>query len=172
MDTNEETVLDETLDSSDDLEINLDEETVEEEEVDWKSVALKEKERAENQKIRAEKAEREARNKPQAPQSSLASRDLIALMNAKVNEDDVSEVEDYAKYRGISIAEALKSSVVKTLLSERSQQRNVALATNTGSARTSSAKVSGDTLLRNANNGKLPDDPAELAKARFQMRSK
>lgn len=172
---NEEIVVADDSNTAEEVDLDITEnteETVEEtEDVDWKTLAQKEKERADNLKIRAEKAERLAKATPKA-QESVASRDLIALMNAKVHEDDISEVEDYAKYRGISIAEALKTNMVKTILAEKAEQRNVAIATNTGPARKGSVKLSDDTLLKNASEGKLSDDVDALVAARFNSKRK
>jgi hypothetical protein len=176
---NQNNVLDENLNTSEEEIIDLDLDTEQEdneeveEEKDWKAIALKEKERADNQKIRAEKAEREAKTKASKPaqDSSLSVHDAIALMTAKVTEaEDIKEVEDYARFRGISVSEALKSSVVKTLLSERDEMRKTAQATNTGKARAGSSKLSDDVILQNASQGKLPDDPAALVAARFNRK--
>lgn len=178
---NQNNVLDENLNTSEEEVIDLDldtnpEEEVVEEDVDvQKLLADKKKaeELAHNYKIRAEKAEREAKTKATQPakDSSLSVHDAIALMTAKVTEaEDIKEVEDYAKFRGISVSEALKSSVVKTLLSERAEMRKTAQATNTGKARAGSATVSDDVILKNAAQGKLPDDPASIVAARFNKK--
>lgn len=175
---NQNNVLDENLNTSEeeiidlDLDTDSEDESVEED-IDWKALALKEKERANNQKIRAEKAEREAKTKATKPaqDSSLSVHDAIALMTAKVTEvEDIKEVEDYARFRGISVSEALKSSVVKTLLAERVETRKTAQATNTGKARAGSASLSDDVVLKNASQGKLPDDPASIVAARFNKK--
>lgn len=116
--------------------------------------AEKAKELAENYKIRAEKAEKS----PKAEKSDLSSSDLYALMNAKVPEEDISEVSDYAKLKKVSIAEALKASVVKTILAERAEERATATATATGAQRRTTSKVSDETVLENASKGQVPDD--------------
>jgi hypothetical protein len=177
---NQNNVLDENLNTSEeeviDLDLDTEQEDNTEEEVDVAQL-LAEKKKAEelahNYKIRAEKAEKEAKTKASKPaqDSSLSVHDAIALMTAKVTEaEDIKEVEDYARYRGISVSEALKSSVVKTLLSEREETRKTAQATNTGKARAGSTKLSDDVILQNASQGKLPDDPAALVAARFNRR--
>src|SRR5690606_10314539 len=51
-------------------------------------------------------------------QDNLSQKDMFALIKADVHEDDISEVADYAKLKGITVAEALKAPVVKTILSE------------------------------------------------------
>jgi hypothetical protein len=102
---------------------------------------------------------------------SMSNHDFLALVNAKIHEDDIVEVEDYAKFKGISIAEALKLSTVKTLLAEKEEMRKVANATNTGNARRSSTKPSSDTVLSNARSGK-ETDPEAVAEARMAERLK
>lgn len=135
-----------------------------------------------NQKIRAEKAEQKARETAKAAPSDtkpkgesgtdLSSKDTIALINAKVHEDDVDEVVEYATFKKIPVTEALKSSVVKTLLTERAEQRSTAEATSTGKARGGSARVTGDTLLSKAQKtGEIPErkeDLEALIDARFK----
>ena len=150
------------------------------------SEALEEK----NRKLfeRAKKAEAEARrlktllksNEPKAEvkqpsqkQDGLTTMDTIALINAKVTEkEDIDEVLDYAKLKGISVSEALKSTVVKTILSERVEQRRTAEATNTGTARRGSAQLSSEQILANASKGRLPDDPVALAEAHMAAKIK
>lgn len=140
----------------------------------------KAEELANNYKIRAEKAERLAKatkvEKPDVVESKpigMSPKDFVALTNAKVNEDDISEVEDYAKYKGISIAEALKSPTVKALLNEREETRKTANATSTGtSKRVSAPAMSDEKILENASKDILPDDADSLAKARMKARLK
>lgn len=149
-----------------------------EESFDWKAEALKQKELAENQKIRAEKAERKGKvttePKHEANNASgVSTKDLYALMEAKVPEEDISEVEDYAKYKGISISEALKTQAVRSILNEKSDMRNVASATNTGGSKRVGGRVSDETLLTNASKGNFPDTDAEidrLVKLQFTKR--
>ncbi len=140
-----------------------------------KARLAKAEELANNYKIRAEKAEKGKKTQPapEAKKGDLSSKDLIAIMNAKVPEDDIDEVVDYAKFKGISVGEALKSSTIKATLSERAEQRNTAAATNTGTVRRGNAKVSDDVLLSEAQKGKLPesdDDIARLIGARSKKR--
>lgn len=130
----------------------------------------KAQELAENYKIRAEKAERLAKAarttqpeaKQEAKQGDLNSKDLYALMEAKVPQDDIDEVAEYARFKGISIADALKSTVVKTLLGEKAEQRQSAEAANVGSSKRSSGKTSDDVLVAKAEKGELPEDEADM----------
>jgi hypothetical protein len=134
------------------------------EQIDWKAEALKMKEIADNQRIRAEKAERKAKEPQSIAQAnpSLSTADIIALSKADIEAEDVDEVLEYAKFKRISIAEALKSPVVKATLSEKKEQRNVAIATNTGGAKRSTGRISDETLIANAEKGILPESDADI----------
>jgi len=142
---------------------------------DLKARLAKAEELANNQKIRAEKAEGKLKTvKPEVTQSKaksndLGSKDLYALMEAKVPQDDIDEVIDYAKFKGVSIQEALKTSFVKSTLSEKAEQRRIAESTNVGNTRRNSGKVSDDTIMSKASAGEMPEsdeDMMRLIKAR------
>jgi hypothetical protein len=138
-------------------------EEVQEEEVQEESIEevkarlAKAEEIAENQRIRAEKAEAKAKE-PKAPEGTLSSADLLAIMNAKVHEDDMERVEKFAKMEGVSIRQALKDPELKAILEVRAEQRTTAAAANTSNVRRGPTKASDETLVANASQGKLPDD--------------
>jgi len=159
-DTN--TGTEETLDTQDDTT----ESTVEEpqEEVDYKSLYEKEKEIAENQKKRAEKAEAKAKESREVvrPSNELSAVDILAVSKAGIEPEDLSEVLEYAKFKGIPVHEALKSSVVKATLAERQELRKSAEATNTGTARRGSSQVSDERLIENARKGVMPESDEDL----------
>ena len=169
MDTqNDEEIISNSQEESVDLD-TTEEETLD----DVKSQLAKAQELANNYKIRAEKAERKGKEPEQKQvtrkESDLSTMDIIALSKANLEQDDVAEVLEYAKFKGISVQEALKSSVVKATIQEKSEMRNTALATNTGGSRRSTGKVSDETLLSNAKKGIMPEsdeDMARLIKAR------
>lgn len=127
---------------------------------------------------RVKKAEAEVKSlkatvkvEPSQKQDGLNSMDTIALINAKVTEkEDIDEVMDYAKLKGLSIADALKANVVKTILAEKLEQRTTASATNTGNARRGSTKPTSEQILANAAEGKLPTDAEALAEARMEAK--
>lgn len=153
LNTSEETVLETVL--PDDSEQDT---------TDWKAEAEKAKEIANNQRIRAEKAEKLAKQTPKedAKQVNLSTSDIIALTRANINEDDINEVQEYAKFKGISIKDALNSSVVKTLLSDNAEKRNVASATNTSNVKRGPAQASDDVLLARASKGEMPSNDSDL----------
>lgn len=92
----------------------------------------------------------------------LSQKDLYAMVKADVSEEDFDEVVEFAKFKKISVSEALKLPVLKTILSDKSEQRKSALATSTGSSRRSNAKLSDEALLENANKGIMPDSDEDI----------
>lgn len=167
LNTQEETVDLDTTDTGESPE-----ETIEE----VKSRLEKAEELAQNYKIRAEKAEKRGKEgvKPEVPRSSdLSTTDIIAISKANIEAEDVSEVLEYAKYKGISVVEALKSPVIKATLSEKEEIRKSAIATNTGSTRRGTSSVSDESLIANAKKGILPDSDADMTRlVRLQRASK
>lgn len=122
---------------------------------------------ARNQKIRAEKAEREAKSPSTqraetSKNASLSPEDLVSIVRANIEPEDLKEVTKYANYENISITEALKSPVVRAILSEKSEYRKTAEASNTGFARRGSAKISDSALIENARKGVFPDSEEDL----------
>ena len=148
------------LDETDDVEaLKKQVQTLSAQKDHWKTKATKKPE---------DKKEEVAKDKS-ATQGDLSQRDVFALVKANVSEDDIPEIVDYAKLKGISVSDALKSSVVKTILSEKQEERNTANATNTSKAKASGSKVSIETLIDNATKGILPEkdeDMQRLIKAR------
>lgn len=166
--TSEDVVLNTTEDTSVDSQSNTEQtESVEE----YKARLAKAEELASNYKIRAEKAEKRAKESPKTEKSSdtMSTADLVALMESKVASDDVGDVEEYAKFKKISIAEALKSPTLRAILNEKREFRTSANASNTAKARSSSSKLSDESLLEKVSNGEMPssqDDLVRLIKLR------
>jgi len=108
-------------------------------------------------------------------QDGLSQIDLIAIMRANVDEEDIQEIVDYAKLKNIPVSQALKTSVVKTILSEKAEERKTALATNTGKSKVSPSRASDESLLDKASKGELPEkdeDIQRLVKARIDAKRK
>ena len=94
---------------------------------------------------------------------NLSQEDLLSLV--EVHKDDRSEVTDYAKFKNISVEEALKSDVIKTTLREKAEERKTADATDTGKSRRGSSKTSGEDLLKKAEEkDELPESDDDLSK--------
>lgn len=143
------------------------EESYEESVEEIKARLAKAEELANNYKIRAEKAERKSKIEEKEQKSEVINKeipqvastvDLYALSEAKVPIEDIADVEDYAKYKKISIAEALKTPALKSILQDKQEQRTIALATNTGGSKRSSGRLSDEALLERASKGVLPED--------------
>lgn len=96
-------------------------------------------------------------NKPE-DKDSLTQMDVIALSKANIHEDDMQEVIEYAKFKKISIADALKSNVIISSLKKSVEERETAEATSSGKTRPANAAPSGEKLLEKAaSTGELPD---------------
>ena len=137
----------------------------------------KAKEYAQNQKIRAEKAEQELKALKKTPKeeketpTEFSPKDYLALSQAGVPADDLDEVMDFAKYKGISIHEALKSTYIKTTLKEKAEERKSAEATSVGASRKPSSKATGEALLEKLEKNELPIGDIEAAvRARIEQR--
>lgn len=138
----------------------------------------KNKELANNYKVRAEKAEKvktdkagegNPNNNPTAEEKNLSTRDMMALLNANVPEEDMDEVIDYASYKKISIAEALKSDVVKNTLSINAETRKSAEASNTGAGKPGSSKLSEESLINKARKGEMPQSDGDISRLASAM---
>lgn len=134
--------------------------------------------KAQNKKLyeRAKKAEAEAKKLKQQPKesepktdSNLSLKDIRALQD--VHEDDLEEVMNYAKFKGISIADAKKDSVVRTLLKNKEEERKTAEATSTGKTKRGVSSLSDEQVVEAAYSGK-EIDPARLAEAQLALRRK
>lgn len=140
-------------------------ETQEEEQIDWEARAKK-----------AEAAIIKAKSKPKAPkeeapktatrvESKISILDQKAIFDANIDtQEDLDEVLDYADRKGITVSDALKSTVIKATLTENAEIRNSAKAVNTGSGRRSSGTTTDAQLLANAQQGKMPSSEEDIAK--------
>lgn len=164
MDTNndEEVILNTQEDTVDSTNTESDESSEQESVEELKKRLAKAEELRDNYKIRAEKAEKKKPTETQKESTSSSTEDIFALMKANISEEDISDVKEYAQFKGISIAEALKTSAVRSILAEKEEQRTVAQATNTGSSKRSSGKLSDDALIANAQKGNLPENDADI----------
>ncbi len=136
--------------------------------------AKKAEEVANNQRIRAEKAEKKPKDDNQAPKNNLSPTDIIALAKADVSEDDIQEVLDYAEYKKISVKDALVSTVIKSLLAEKKEERQTAQATAVKQQRRGQTSSSGSEALKKAETtGEMPTDKDgmdKLVDARFNRK--
>lgn len=164
--TSEEVAPEATETVEEEIEVNEEGEEIETQESleELRERLAKAEEVANNYKIRAEKAEKAGKVKPPTTANELNSKDLVAIMNAKVPEDDIDEVVEYAKYRKTSISDILKDPIMKATLDLRAEERNTSSAANTNTSRRGSTRVPDDILLSNASRGKMPEGDAEIAR--------
>lgn len=123
---------------------------------------------AENQKIRAEKAEKELKalkkqlTEKETPKNEFSVKDYKAL--SEIHEDDIDEVIEYAKFKGISVAETVKSQIIQALLKEKEEKRKSAAAANTLPARRSSQTITEEALLEQVEGGFVPTKDEDIEK--------
>jgi len=152
----EEEVVDETQETQEELRARLE----------------KAEELANNYKVRAERAEKKAKTEVSQPKAKSTSKtsghmspdDLYVLIENKVPQEDIEDVREYANLKGISLKDALKNNVVKTILSDKAEMRRTASAANVGTAKRSKGQVSDQTLLEQAAKGNFPDTDEGLAR--------
>lgn len=113
-----------------------------------------------------EKTDKKDEKKPEATtqDSELSQADLITLMKADVNEEDIETLKKFAKFENISIADALNNEILKGMLEQRAEARKIADATNTGGGKRGNANMSDEALLENARKGIFPENEADMAR--------
>lgn len=123
--------------------------------------AAKSDEVAENYKIRAEKAEAEAKKlkkEPKMEDGTLSTKETLALIEAKVSPEDFDEVVRVAKVLGKPITEALSDKTLKSIIAERVEERATAAATNTRGGTRGTSDATPEAILSEAHRGFVPDD--------------
>ncbi len=164
----DEEIMEVALSSKEPEEVAL-ETTDEEDSSELESRLAKAEELANNYKIRAEKAEKLAKSvktseptKPSPKAGELSTKDIYALMEAKVPELDIEKVQEIATLKGITVSDALKLPLTKQILSDEVEQRTTASAANVGSSKRGSSRISDEVLLSKAQKGELPDSVEDL----------
>lgn len=110
------------------------------------------------------KPETKPKEKKAEPKSEgLSIKDTVAIQRANIHEDDIEEVIDFAKHKGVSVSEALKHPVIQSTLKINQSNREAQEALNTKGANPKQTKVSGKDLVEKANQGALPEDDAGIA---------
>lgn len=93
---------------------------------------------------------------------TMKQSDIIAIIKADIADEDIDEVVEYATLKNISVADALKSSIVKTILAENKEKRETAEGTNTDGAARGNSRVSDDNLMANARKGQMPETDEDI----------
>ncbi len=94
----------------------------------------------------------------------ITKTELYSLVKANVPEEDVNEVTIYARSHNISVTEALKLPEVKAILKVKQEYRKTQEASNTGSSRRGSSKITDEMLLSQANKGIMPDSEEDMVR--------
>lgn len=155
MDENEQDVTPEVTEQEEVVEEQVDVEAM-------KAELEKAKEIAENQRIRAEKAEAKAKAQPTQERTGLNAGDMMAIKNANITEKDMDLVEKFARDNSLSLRESLQHPHVKAILAYEEELRTSAVASNVENVRRGAVKVTDETLINNANSGKLPTNDDEI----------
>lgn len=142
-------------------------ETSQEDETDWKAEALKYKAILDRNKNKKPEIKSQPKEKSEG---TMSIKDMYALNQANVHTDDLDEVLEYAKFKKISVAEALQSSLIKATLADKSEYRKTANVSNTGAARKGAVKTSDDTLQANLSKGIVPEKGSDEAERLFWAR--
>ena len=90
------------------------------------------------------------------PSQELSAKDALLLAKANVDLEDVDEVVDFAKYRKITIAEALQNNTLRAILTDSQEKRKTALATQTSGTRKTTAPTI-EALTEKAQKGELSE---------------
>lgn len=173
MDNYENDVVEETTETpEEEVEETTEEvetEAEEVEEIDWEARAKK----AEAAIIKAKSKPKQEVSRPKSD-SKLSTFDMLALQKANIEtEDDLDEVVRWADYNKISVSEALKSNILKATLNEKAEERQSALAVNTGTGRRASGTVTDARLMADAQKGIMPESAEDIAKlARMRIGKK
>lgn len=102
----------------------------------------------------------------------MSQTDMIAIVRADVPDEDISEIVEYATFKKISVAEALKTPFIKNVLEERAENRKVAEGTNTGANKRNSGALTDETLLNNARKGIMPESDEDIRRLTVLQRAK
>lgn len=116
----------------------------------------------------------EVKETPVTPTSKdkITQSDVIAIIKSDVPEEDIDDVVEYATLKKISVAEALKSNIVKTILADKAEQRKIADGTSTGGGKRGNAKLSDESLMADAENGKFPEKDEDIQRLIRLQRAK
>lgn len=96
---------------------------------------------------------------PSQKEEDFSNKDILALVKADVAEEDMDEVIEFAKFKKLTVSEALKNQTLKSILSDKASERKTAAATQVRGGARGTSKVSGeDLLLKAERTGEIPDD--------------
>ena len=101
---------------------------------------------------------------PSKEEKGLSALDAVLIAKADVAAEDIDEVIEFANYRKLTIADALKNKTLKTILDERTEERRTAQATQIKGSPRGTTKVTGEDLLKKAEEtGEVPETEEGMA---------
>ena len=112
----------------------------------------------------------EAEKEPEKSGDNLSTMDVLALTRSNIHDDDIKEVVDFAKYKGISVSEALNSPTIKAIIAQNTEFRKTAEVTNTSAGKKTIAKASDQKLQEDLSKGSIPDKGSDDAERLFWAR--
>lgn len=107
---------------------------------------------------------------PEPKPSDLSSSDNRALIKADVPEEDIPDVVEWANFKKISVAEALKSDHIVNMLKDRSEFRATDKANNIKKVVTPNKKMSNSEILEKAKGGWVPEKGSPEAQQLYEAR--
>lgn len=126
---------------------------------EWFAEAAKHKEIAENQRIRAEKAEGKKKDEGDGgtkKDEDLSSTDVIALIGADIKHpDDIAEIKRAAKLFGKTITEIIQDPLLKAKLKQNSEFRAAQQAANVDPKRAGTNQATDSEILERARKGEV-----------------
>ena len=93
---------------------------------------------------------------------ALPLKDIRALQD--VPDEDVEDVMEWAKFKGISISEAKNTPHIKTLLKERAEERASAQVANTNTPKRNLRTNTDEQILNDFASGKIPESDEDMRK--------
>lgn len=145
----------------------------EDSEVDDVDALRREKEELERKNKQLYERLKKEQSKPAPAEGSLSAKDFLALRDANISADDFDEVQEFASWKKVSIAEALANPTLKAILRDRTEERRTAQATETKSPRGIARSSGEDLLLKAEKTGEVPttdEGIAALIKARMERK--
>jgi len=121
----------------------------------------------------AERDELEKKNKQlyerlkKAPkvEDGLSALDAMALVNSGITEDeDIEEAVDFAKFKKITVREAIKHPTLKGLLGAKAEERRSALAANAGRTQRATTKTNDADIVAKAERGETLETEEDMQK--------
>lgn len=102
-----------------------------------------------------------ARAKKAETKDFLSPADIIALRD--VHEEDIETIQEWAKFKNMSLAEARKDATLATILATKAEERRTAQAAHVAGGARAATTPSASDILAKAERGDLPDSDEEVA---------